>query len=229
MTPRLRHRHRRPRLWPPSMPVRFRSSRREIPGQTDGLRHAAVLLAPNRGRGRRRSAAGASRADRRRHRPRARSPGCGSVSRPPAPSPRAREAADPGRLAARRSRAGIGERFADRDEPRLPVIDARRGEVFAALDGGTGERAVGPVRRQPGGAGGACSPRLDSPPLAAGDGSLRFRSQLEAAGAERPRRRRPGAPAVGAAPLQARRGPRAGRAAEDRADVPETTRRGALA
>jgi tRNA threonylcarbamoyladenosine biosynthesis protein TsaB len=63
---------------------------------------------------------------------------------------------------------------------RLPLIDARRGEVFAALFDGDGERwppfATAPedlVERL--GEGGFT-------PLAAGDGSLRFRGMLEAAG-----------------------------------------------
>jgi tRNA threonylcarbamoyladenosine biosynthesis protein TsaB len=63
---------------------------------------------------------------------------------------------------------------------RLPLIDARRGEVFAALHGPAGGRwgplVVGPEelveRLQTDG----------SNPLAAGDGSLRFRQLLEAAG-----------------------------------------------
>ena len=65
--------------------------------------------------------------------------------------------------------------------PRLPVIDARRGEVFAALYGEEGE--VWPAS--------ATTPdelaeRLRSEelsPRAAGDGSVRFRGLLEAAGA----------------------------------------------
>ena len=63
---------------------------------------------------------------------------------------------------------------------RLPLIDARRGELFAALYEGATERLpawVGPpdelVERVRNGAG---------TPLAAGDGSLRFREILEAAG-----------------------------------------------
>jgi tRNA threonylcarbamoyladenosine biosynthesis protein TsaB len=63
---------------------------------------------------------------------------------------------------------------------RLPAIDARRGEVFAALFEDGAERwepfATGPE---------ALAERLRSEglsPLAAGDGSLRFRQVLEAAG-----------------------------------------------
>jgi tRNA threonylcarbamoyladenosine biosynthesis protein TsaB len=70
--------------------------------------------------------------------------------------------------------AGIGARL------RLPLIDARRGEVFAALF--EGDRELWPPF--------AASPadliaRLregDFTPLAAGDGSLRFRGMLEEAG-----------------------------------------------
>jgi len=81
--------------------------------------------------------------------------------------------------------AGIGERDEQRDEPRLPVIDARRGEAFAALYGGTGEELWAPFVAPPEELAARVA-RLDSPPLAAGDGSLRFRSQLEAAGARIP-------------------------------------------
>lgn len=64
--------------------------------------------------------------------------------------------------------------------PRLPLIDARRGEVYGALLDGDDERwppfalgidALVERLRQSGVA-----------PLAAGDGSLRFRDELEAAG-----------------------------------------------
>jgi tRNA threonylcarbamoyladenosine biosynthesis protein TsaB len=64
--------------------------------------------------------------------------------------------------------------------PRLPLIDAKRGEVYAALfEGGT--------QRWPPSALGidALVERLRAGefiPLAAGDGSLRFRDELEAAG-----------------------------------------------
>ena len=78
---------------------------------------------------------------------------------------------------------------------RLPLIDARRGEVFAALY--EGEREFWPplvlrpeelveqlgnaaVVRE--GAGGARTGAMPFTPLAAGDGSLRFRGMLEDAG-----------------------------------------------
>ena len=63
----------------------------------------------------------------------------------------------------------------------LPVIDAKRGEVFAAEYARRGDRRWGPLALRPGElakrvrAGGAA-------PLAAGDGSVRFRGVLEAAG-----------------------------------------------
>jgi tRNA threonylcarbamoyladenosine biosynthesis protein TsaB len=77
-------------------------------------------------------------------------------------------------------------------ELRLPVIDAKRGEVFAALHAANGERLWGPVAAAPEdvagrvAAGEAAARGAASPPagtvLAAGDGSVRFRRVLEAAG-----------------------------------------------
>ena len=70
--------------------------------------------------------------------------------------------------------AGIGE------PARLPLIDAKRGEVYAALFEGDDERwppfaaPVADVVERLAEAG--------ATPLAAGDGSLRFRDELEAAG-----------------------------------------------
>lgn len=77
---------------------------------------------------------------------------------------------------------GLDASFAARDDARLAVLDARRGEVFAGLYGGEGEPIWAPF---------VCSPPrlaeqvadLAHPPLAGGDGSLRFRHELEAAGA----------------------------------------------
>ncbi|MFL5907513.1 MAG: tRNA (adenosine(37)-N6)-threonylcarbamoyltransferase complex dimerization subunit type 1 TsaB [Solirubrobacterales bacterium] len=66
--------------------------------------------------------------------------------------------------------------------PALPVLDARRGEAFAALFGEAGEElwaafvAVPEVLAERVGV-------LDESPLAAGDGALRFAAELEAAGA----------------------------------------------
>jgi tRNA threonylcarbamoyladenosine biosynthesis protein TsaB len=62
----------------------------------------------------------------------------------------------------------------------LALIDARRGEVFAGLYGG-GEELWAPAALAPE----ALGRRLETlagPPLAVGDGSLRFRAVLEAAG-----------------------------------------------
>jgi tRNA threonylcarbamoyladenosine biosynthesis protein TsaB len=78
---------------------------------------------------------------------------------------------------------GIGE--TSRDSRRLAVIDARRGEVFAALYSGEGEPVWEPF---------VCSPvelaervsRLPAPPLAAGSGAVRFRHELESRGIEVP-------------------------------------------
>jgi tRNA threonylcarbamoyladenosine biosynthesis protein TsaB len=65
-------------------------------------------------------------------------------------------------------------------ETKLPLIDARRGEVFAALYEG-GELRQGPLAEPPE----AVVDRVlaaGANPLAAGDGSVRFRGVLEAAG-----------------------------------------------
>ena len=73
---------------------------------------------------------------------------------------------------------------------RLPLIDARRGEVFAALyeDGEERLAAVRARRRRRW----RRALRSGLHPLAAGDGSLRFREALEAAGARSsPTGRRP--------------------------------------
>lgn len=70
-----------------------------------------------------------------------------------------------------------------RDRPRLALIDAKREEVFAALYGADGEPVWEPFV-----AGieelGRRLAAEGSTPVAAGDGSLRFRHQLEAAGVE---------------------------------------------
>lgn len=70
----------------------------------------------------------------------------------------------------------------DPGRDRLAVIDARRGEVFAGLLPAGEERALAPV---------VCSPAELADAIegargavAAGDGALRFRSELEAAGIE---------------------------------------------
>ena len=71
----------------------------------------------------------------------------------------------------------------DPRQPRLAAIDARRGELFSGLYDGGGRAIWEPFVAGPE----AVCERLtglDRTPLAAGDGSLRFRSQLAAAGAE---------------------------------------------
>jgi tRNA threonylcarbamoyladenosine biosynthesis protein TsaB len=68
------------------------------------------------------------------------------------------------------------------DRPLLAVLDARRGEAFAAAFSPAGEELLAPA---------ACAPQalaaavraLPAAPLAVGDGALRFRAELEAAGA----------------------------------------------
>ena len=67
----------------------------------------------------------------------------------------------------------------------LVVLEARRGEVFAALYGQSGERVWDPFVATPQ----ALAKRLaglSSPPLAAGSGSLRFRDELAGRGVEIP-------------------------------------------
>jgi tRNA threonylcarbamoyladenosine biosynthesis protein TsaB len=83
---------------------------------------------------------------------------------------------------------GIGEWAATAGERAhgrrlLAVIDARRKEAFAALFAPTGDQEWPPFVATPD----ALAPRiaaLADAPLAAGDGSIRFRAELEAAGAE---------------------------------------------
>jgi tRNA threonylcarbamoyladenosine biosynthesis protein TsaB len=78
---------------------------------------------------------------------------------------------------------GISEHPAAAGRPRLAVIDARRSEVFATLHDPGGERVWGPVVAPSA----ALAERLTAariPPLAAGDGAVRFRRDLEDAGAE---------------------------------------------
>lgn len=77
---------------------------------------------------------------------------------------------------------GIAPGLDERDRPRLAVIDARRHQVFAGLYAGAGAELWEPFVAGPselavrvGG--------LDVLPVAGGDGSVRFRQQLESAGA----------------------------------------------
>jgi tRNA threonylcarbamoyladenosine biosynthesis protein TsaB len=78
---------------------------------------------------------------------------------------------------------GIGELPAARERARLAVIDAKRSQAFAALHDSAGRTVWAPVVEAPG----ALAERvaaLDSSPVAAGDGAIRFRRDLEDAGAE---------------------------------------------
>jgi tRNA threonylcarbamoyladenosine biosynthesis protein TsaB len=63
---------------------------------------------------------------------------------------------------------------------RLPLIDARRGELFAALYDADGRELIAPFAAPPEAVVARALDRAASP-LAAGDGSLRFRGLLEAA------------------------------------------------
>jgi len=75
---------------------------------------------------------------------------------------------------------GISEEASGR--PALPVFDARRSEAFAALYADDGAELWPPLVASPP----ELADRLrslDSTPLAAGDGALRFATELEAAGA----------------------------------------------
>jgi tRNA threonylcarbamoyladenosine biosynthesis protein TsaB len=74
---------------------------------------------------------------------------------------------------------GIG---ADGDSLALPVLDARRGEAFAALMDEHGTEVWPPFVAPPEDLGDRVR-ELDRLPLAAGDGALRFAAELEAAGA----------------------------------------------
>ena len=70
------------------------------------------------------------------------------------------------------------------DGTALAVLDARRGEAFAAA-WRDGERLLNPVALRPDALAEQAA-RLPRPLRAAGDGSVRFREQLQAAGAEVP-------------------------------------------
>lgn len=67
--------------------------------------------------------------------------------------------------------------------PRLALIDARRGEAFGALHDHRGDSVWEPFVAPPEAIAARVS-ELPEPPLAAGDGSLRFRQELVAAGVE---------------------------------------------
>ena len=76
------------------------------------------------------------------------------------------------------------------DRPVLAVIDARRGEVFAAAWRGE-EQLLEPLAIAPGDLAARLAAGPLAAPLAAGDGAVRFREQLERAGAVVPADRSP--------------------------------------
>jgi tRNA threonylcarbamoyladenosine biosynthesis protein TsaB len=85
---------------------------------------------------------------------------------------------------------GIGELPEAAGRPRLPLINARRGQLFAALHGEDGEEiwppfVTGPEELTARIAG------LDLVPLAAGDGTVGFQDGLEAVGVAVPAPRDP--------------------------------------
>ena len=80
---------------------------------------------------------------------------------------------------------GIAERTGAEARARLAVLDARRGQAFAALHGPGGEELWPPLVVAPGELAERVS-ALPRAPLAAGSGAIRFRDELEAAGAEVP-------------------------------------------
>lgn len=67
------------------------------------------------------------------------------------------------------------------DRPRLAVIDARRGEVFAALDDGSGPGE--PLVCRPADLAAAFGAAELAGAVAGGDGAVRFRPEIEACGA----------------------------------------------
>ncbi len=78
---------------------------------------------------------------------------------------------------------GIGEQDGAEARARLAVLDARRGQAFAALHGPGDEQLWPPLVAQPGELAERVA-ALPQPPLAAGSGAIRFRDELEAAGAD---------------------------------------------
>jgi tRNA threonylcarbamoyladenosine biosynthesis protein TsaB len=78
---------------------------------------------------------------------------------------------------------GMDGAGSDGSRPRLTAIDARRGEVFAALHEPDGRVRWAPFVAAPDAVADRLS-GLEQPPIAAGDGSLRFRAQFEAVGVE---------------------------------------------
>jgi tRNA threonylcarbamoyladenosine biosynthesis protein TsaB len=83
------------------------------------------------------------------------------------------------------SLAALARQILDRAEAgarALPVLDARRGEAFAALYEHDGAEVWPPLVSDPDGLARRVA-ELDSAPLAAGDGALRFAAELKSAGA----------------------------------------------
>jgi tRNA threonylcarbamoyladenosine biosynthesis protein TsaB len=78
--------------------------------------------------------------------------------------------------------AGAGERAAD--APVLALLDARRGEAFAAA--WRGDRELMPAATLAPSELGRCVARLGAGVLAVGEGALRFRAQIEPVGAAVP-------------------------------------------
>jgi tRNA threonylcarbamoyladenosine biosynthesis protein TsaB len=78
---------------------------------------------------------------------------------------------------------GIGDRPGAAERSRLAVLDARRGQAFAVLHDARGERIWEPLVTAPQELATRVAERGGTP-LAGGDGSVRFRRDLEAAGAE---------------------------------------------
>ncbi len=79
---------------------------------------------------------------------------------------------------------GLAE-HAGKDRDCLAVLDARRGEVFAALYTASGKRLWEPLVARPQDLAERLA-ELSAPPLAAGSGALRFRDELASRGAEIP-------------------------------------------
>ena len=71
------------------------------------------------------------------------------------------------------------------EAPSLAVLDARRGEVFAALYSGSGERLWEPFVASPEALGERLA-GLPAPPRAAGSGAVRFRDELASRGVDLP-------------------------------------------
>jgi tRNA threonylcarbamoyladenosine biosynthesis protein TsaB len=77
--------------------------------------------------------------------------------------------------------AGLAERPDAADRALIGIVDARRGEIFASID--RGEGASDPVVCEPAELGPSLGGDVESA-LAAGDGAVRFRAEIEAGGIE---------------------------------------------